>query len=221
MNVCSDQLLLSLADPEQILGLSAGSRAMPGNRLAQRRERYPRLSGGAEDVLVLKPDIVVASLFDKRSTRELLKANGTASRRIRRAADARRGEGPDSRDSATSSAIPIARRRQIARLDAALSRARQAVADNGIIACCRCRGAAGWRAATVLSARCWPKPDCSTRPAISVFSFGGFASLEAIVQPEAGFAAGLAGRRSSPATTARRFCCIRRWSGSIRRKNAS
>ena len=34
------------------------------------------LSGGAEDVLVLKPDIVVASVFDKRATRELLKANG-------------------------------------------------------------------------------------------------------------------------------------------------
>ena len=34
------------------------------------------LSGGAEDVLVLRPDIVVASVFDKRSTRELLKANG-------------------------------------------------------------------------------------------------------------------------------------------------
>ncbi len=38
--------------------------------------RYPRLSGGAEDVMVLKPDIVVANLYDKRSTRELLKANG-------------------------------------------------------------------------------------------------------------------------------------------------
>jgi iron complex transport system substrate-binding protein len=41
--------------------------------------RYPTLSGGAEDVLVLKPDVVVASLFDKRSTRELLKANGCVS----------------------------------------------------------------------------------------------------------------------------------------------
>ena len=38
--------------------------------------RFPILSGGAEDILVLKPDIVIASQFDKRSTRELLKANG-------------------------------------------------------------------------------------------------------------------------------------------------
>jgi iron complex transport system substrate-binding protein len=34
------------------------------------------LSGGAEDILMLKPDVVVASLFDKRSTRELLRRNG-------------------------------------------------------------------------------------------------------------------------------------------------
>ena len=76
MNVCTDQLLLTLADPEQILGLSRFSRDGWQSWAADDARRYPVLSGGAEDVLVLKPDIVVASLFDKRSTRELLKANG-------------------------------------------------------------------------------------------------------------------------------------------------
>ena len=75
MNVCTDQLLLRLADPEQILGLSRFSR--DGWQLqAGDISRYPVLSGGAEDVLLIRPDIVVASAFDKRSTRELLKAKG-------------------------------------------------------------------------------------------------------------------------------------------------
>jgi iron complex transport system substrate-binding protein len=76
MNVCTDQLLLPLADPDQIAGLSRFSRDAWQSFVADDARRYPILSGGAEDVLVLKPDIVVASLFDKRSTRELLKQKG-------------------------------------------------------------------------------------------------------------------------------------------------
>jgi iron complex transport system substrate-binding protein len=76
MNVCTDQLLLPLADPEQIVGLSPFSRDDWQSWAAADARRYARLSGGAEDVLVLKPDVVVASMFDKRSTRELLKSHG-------------------------------------------------------------------------------------------------------------------------------------------------
>ena len=76
MNVCTDQLLIPLADPAQILGLSRFSRDAWQSFAADDARRYPILSGGAEDILVLKPDIVVASLFDKRSTRELLKEKG-------------------------------------------------------------------------------------------------------------------------------------------------
>jgi iron complex transport system substrate-binding protein len=76
MNVCTDQLLITLADPSQILGLSRYARDTWQSWAADKADRFPVLSGGAEDVLVLKPDIVVASLFDKRSTRELLKAKG-------------------------------------------------------------------------------------------------------------------------------------------------
>src|SRR5437868_842546 len=65
MNVCTDQLLIALADPKQILGLSRFSRDASWS--ADGARRYPVLSGGAEDVLVLKPDIVLASLYDKRS----------------------------------------------------------------------------------------------------------------------------------------------------------
>jgi len=76
INLCTDQLLLPLADAAQILGLSRFSHDAWQSWAADDARRFPSLSGGAEDVLMLKPDVIVASLFDKRSTRELLKAQG-------------------------------------------------------------------------------------------------------------------------------------------------
>ena len=55
MNVCTDQLLLPLADPAQILGLSRFSRDAWQSWATEDARRYRSLSGGAEDVLVLKP----------------------------------------------------------------------------------------------------------------------------------------------------------------------
>jgi iron complex transport system substrate-binding protein len=128
MNVCTDQLLLPLADPAQILGLSRFSRGAWQSWAAEGARRYPSLSGGAEDVLVLKPDIVLASLFDKRSTRELLKAQGLrlAEFPVPRNLDEVKaqirmmGEIVQHRDRAEA---------EIARLDAAMTRAREAVVE--------------------------------------------------------------------------------------------
>jgi iron complex transport system substrate-binding protein len=128
MNVCSDQLLLTLADPAQILGLSRFSRDAWQSWAAGDARRYPLLSGGAEDVLVLKPDIVVASLFDKRSTRELLKAKGlhvvefTVPRTLDEVKDQIREMGEVVQH-------PDRARAEIARLDSAIARARQAVTN--------------------------------------------------------------------------------------------
>lgn len=76
INVCTDQLLLALADPGQILGLSPYSRDVARSWAAKQAARFPRLSGEAEDVLVLKPDLVVAGRFTRRATRELLRDKG-------------------------------------------------------------------------------------------------------------------------------------------------
>ena len=128
MNVCTDQLLLPLADPTQILGLSRFSRDAWQSWAAEDARRYPSLSGGAEDVLVLKPDIVVASLFDKRATRELLKAQGLrlAEFSVPRNLDEVKaqiremGEIVQHTDRAEA---------EIARLEAAMARARQMVLE--------------------------------------------------------------------------------------------
>ena len=66
MNVCTDQLLMTLADPEQILGLSRYARERFESFAADAAGRYRILSGGAEDILMLRPDIVVVSQCEKR-----------------------------------------------------------------------------------------------------------------------------------------------------------
>jgi iron complex transport system substrate-binding protein len=128
MNLCTDQLLIPLADPEQIIGLSRYSRDRSQSFAANAARRYRILSGGAEDILVLKPDVVVAGLFDKRSTRELLKENGLhlAEFSVPRNLDEvkaqirQMGEIVQHVDRAAA---------EIARLDAAMARARQTVTE--------------------------------------------------------------------------------------------
>jgi len=126
INVCTDQLLLALADPEQIVGLSPFSRDAARSWAAAEASRYRRLSGEAEDVLVLKPDLVVASAFTRRATRELLKDKGVrvvefeVARSLQHARE-------QIRRMAELTGHPERGDAQVARLDAAVARARAAV----------------------------------------------------------------------------------------------
>ena len=179
MNVCTDQLLLALADPEQIIGLSRFSRDGWQSAAAGDLRRYPVLSGGAEDVLLLKPDVVVASAFDKRSTRELLKAKGLRLTELavpRNLAEAKR----QIREVGDIVGHPDRAATEIARLDAALGRARGAAAERHY-------------RVLPLSRRGWVAGSDSFVSALLTetgllnaagdlgFTSGGFASLEAIV----------------------------------------
>jgi iron complex transport system substrate-binding protein len=178
MNVCSDQLLLTLADPEQILGLSRFARDGWQSQAGD-ISRYPVLSGAAEDVLLLKPDVVIASAFDKRSTRELLKAKGLhlAELAVPRNLDEARAQ---IREVGDMTGHPDRAAAEIARLDAALARARRAAAERHYRVLPLSRR--GWVAGSdsflgsLLS-------EVGLRSAAGDlgFTFGGFASLEAIV----------------------------------------
>ncbi|MCK1639893.1 ABC transporter substrate-binding protein [Bradyrhizobium sp. 157] len=178
MNVCSDQLLLTLADPEQILGLSRFARDGWQSQAGD-ISRYPVLSGAAEDVLLLKPDLVIASAFDKRSTRELLKAKGLhlAELAVPRNLDEARAQ---IREVGDMTGHPDRAAAEIARLDAALARARRAAAERHYRVLPLSRR--GWVAGSdsflgsLLS-------EVGLRSAAGDlgFTFGGFASLEAIV----------------------------------------
>lgn len=179
MNVCTDQLLLTLAEPGQILGLSRYSRDRLQSWASDDARRYRILSGGAEDILVLRPDVVVASLFDKRSTRELLKEKGLrlaefdVPRSLAEAKDQIRQMGEITRHPDRAAA-------EIAKLDAAIARARQAVAHKRYRVLPLSRR--GWVSGSesLLSSLLTETGLFNAAGELGV-AFGGFASLEAIV----------------------------------------
>jgi iron complex transport system substrate-binding protein len=179
MNVCTDQLLLTLADPGQILGLSRYSRDGFQSFAADDARRYRILSGGAEDLLVLGPDVVVASLFDKHATRELLKEKGLhlaefgVPRSLEEVKDQIRQMGAIVQHPDRAAA-------EIARLDAAIARARQAAAHKRYRVLPLSRR--GWVSGSesLLSSLLTETGLLNAAGDLGV-AFGGFASLEAIV----------------------------------------
>jgi len=74
INMCTDQLLVDLARPEQIAGLSPFARDRARSWVAAKAADFPILSGTAEEILVLRPDLVVAGTFTRRETREFIRA---------------------------------------------------------------------------------------------------------------------------------------------------
>jgi iron complex transport system substrate-binding protein len=179
MNVCTDQLLLTLADPEHILGLSRYARDRFQSRGAQDARRYRILSGGAEDILLLRPDVVVASLFDKRATRELLKEKGLhlAEFGVPRSLDEVKNQ---IREMGAIVQHPDRAAAEIARLDAAIARARQAVAHKRYRVLPLSRR--GWVSGSesLLSSLLTETGLFNAAGELGV-AFGGFVSLEAIV----------------------------------------
>jgi iron complex transport system substrate-binding protein len=185
INVCTDQLLLTLADPEQIVGLSPYSRDPLRSWAAADAARFPKLSGEAEDVLVLKPDLVVAGRFTKRATRELLKAEGFRVEEfdaVRSLDEARRqilrmGELVGHLDRATAA---------VARIDAAVTRAREAVARKPLRVLAVSRR--GWvSGGDSLTSSLLSTVGLANAASQFGYKLGGFASLEAIVSMKPDF----------------------------------
>ncbi len=179
INVCTDQLLMAVADPEQIVGLSPYSRDPAVSWDAKSAAHFPQLSGHAEDVLMLKPDIVVAGLFTKRATRELLTDKGlrvVAFDVARSFDDAKSqmrlmGEIAGHPDRATT---------EIARLDEAIAQARAAAAQHSVRVLIMSRR--GWVAGgDSLTSSLLATVGIGNAASDLGLDSGGFASLEAIV----------------------------------------
>jgi iron complex transport system substrate-binding protein len=179
INLCTDQLLVTLADPAQILGLSPYSRDPARSWDPIKAAQFPKLSGEAEDVLVLKPDVVVAGRYTKRATRELLKQKGLrvaefdaarslddVKKQIRQMGDL--VQHPDRADA------------EIKRLDAAIAHAREVVSRKPwrVLALSR----RGWvSGGDSLTSSLLATAGLSNAAAELGYKLGGFASLEAIV----------------------------------------
>ena len=75
LNVCADQLLLALADESQIAALGPLSRDKNLSRGWQRAENFPQ-AAGAEDIVRLKPDVLIMGRNDKPAARDLINRFG-------------------------------------------------------------------------------------------------------------------------------------------------
>ncbi len=179
INLCTDQLLISLADSSQILGLSPYSRDPVRSWAATQANSFPRLSGTAEDVLVLRPDAVVAGRFTKLATRELLKDKGIrvvefdAARSLDDAKKQIRLMGEVTRHPDRASA-------EIDRLDAAATHVRQLAARKPyrVLAVSR----RGWVSGSdSLTSSLLATAGLSNAAKDLGIKSGGFASLEAII----------------------------------------
>jgi iron complex transport system substrate-binding protein len=76
INLCGDQLVLSLADPEQILTVSWLAADPEESMLADEAARLPLNYGSAEELLRFDPDVVIAGTYTAAFTRALLKRLG-------------------------------------------------------------------------------------------------------------------------------------------------
>ena len=77
LNPCLDAILVEIAAPDQVLALSHYSRDPGGSSIpAAVAARYGVTGGTAEEVIALRPDLVLASIFLPQPTRSALERAG-------------------------------------------------------------------------------------------------------------------------------------------------
>ncbi|MES9971754.1 MAG: hypothetical protein ABW092_17100, partial [Candidatus Thiodiazotropha sp.] len=64
VNLCSDQLLLMLAEPQQVASVSYLSRDPDSSFVADQASRYPLNHARAEEIIRLQPDLVLVTPHD-------------------------------------------------------------------------------------------------------------------------------------------------------------
>src|SRR6266567_1220133 len=75
-NQCGDQLVVALADPEQIAGLSPYAADRSLSVVAEKARAFPRLDWQAESTIALGPDLVLIGQNDRPVTKHMLRAQG-------------------------------------------------------------------------------------------------------------------------------------------------
>lgn len=76
LNLCTDQILMMLVDPGRIAAVSYLSRNPDASVMAAEAAGLPVTHGLAEEILTLKPDLVIAGTFTTRPTVQLLQRLG-------------------------------------------------------------------------------------------------------------------------------------------------
>lgn len=76
LNLCTDQLVMMLAGPDRIAAVSHLARDPQSSVLAEDARNLPVNYGQAEEVFLLKPDLVVAGSFHLNATVDILRRLG-------------------------------------------------------------------------------------------------------------------------------------------------
>lgn len=76
INLCADELLLTLADPEQIAALSVYAADPVMSFLPEAALRHRHDVADAEQIVELEADLILAGRYTKRATREMLERLG-------------------------------------------------------------------------------------------------------------------------------------------------
>ncbi|WP_439523287.1 ABC transporter substrate-binding protein [Marivita sp.] len=76
VNVCTDQLIMLLADPAQVVSLSQLSDDPRASVMAEEAKRFAKNNGRAEVIAVQNPDIVVAGEYNDPALIALLRSIG-------------------------------------------------------------------------------------------------------------------------------------------------
>lgn len=76
LNPCLDAILVQVADPRQIAALSHYARDPHGSTIAEIARRFPITHESAEEVLLLRPDLVLASVHTALATRAAMQRAG-------------------------------------------------------------------------------------------------------------------------------------------------
>ncbi|KMO35659.1 ABC transporter substrate-binding protein [Methylobacterium aquaticum] len=77
MNLCADELVLRLADRAQVLAVTYLARDPRGSTVAAEAAGLPVTRGLTEEVVALRPDLVIAGAFTTRATVGMLKRVGS------------------------------------------------------------------------------------------------------------------------------------------------
>jgi iron complex transport system substrate-binding protein len=75
-NLCADQLVLALADPSQVAGLSPYAADPALSVMADKARAFRKLDWQAESTIALQPDLVLVGPNDRSMTRRMLMSQG-------------------------------------------------------------------------------------------------------------------------------------------------
>ncbi|MCI2393814.1 ABC transporter substrate-binding protein [Aliiroseovarius sediminis] len=76
INLCTDQLAMMLADPGQLVSVSVLAREPESSAMADEALGWPINHARAEEIFLLKPDLVVAGAFSSQATVQMLRKLG-------------------------------------------------------------------------------------------------------------------------------------------------